>query len=214
MRSNFNLKQFLLEQDTKPRGAIESDVSVKQGTEDSKSRKSKHSLDEQIDSLILRYEAKSIREEEDSLMESLSMMSLGYLLREQEEAAAEDPAAADAAVPADTGMDMTATDTSSPTGSEAPAADKPGDQEVPDLNIDAFANRMVRLLNNAERLLDFKTVIVNRAKNFLDENYGDQHVSRFINILDEEFGIEAEEFEEDTKHDDKFAVGAKTGGAG
>ena len=26
--------------------------------------------------------------------------------------------------------------------------------------------------------------------------------------------IEAEEFEEDTKHDDKFAIGAKTGGGG
>ena len=202
MRNSFNLKRFLLEQDAKPRGAIESDVTVKQDTEDSKSRKSKHSLDEQIDSLILRYEAKSIRDEEDSLMESLAMMSLGYLLREQEE------------MGADTSMDMTATDTTSPTGSEAPAADKPGDQEVPNLNIDAFTNRMVRLLNNAERLLDFKTVIVNRAKNFLDENYGDEFVSRFINILDEEFGIEAEEFEEDTKHDDKFAIGAKTGGGG
>ncbi len=210
MRSNFNLKRFLLEQDAKPRGAIESDVTVKQDTEDSKSRKSKHSIDEQIDSLILRYEAKSIRVEEDSLMESLSMLSLGFLLREQEEVPAEDPAAA--AAPADTAPDLTATDTASPTGSEAPAADKPGDQEVPDINIDAFTNRMVRLLNNAERLLDFKTVIVNRAKNFLDENYGDEHVSRFISILDEEFGIEAEEFEEDTKHDDKFAVGAKTGG--
>ena len=57
MKNKFNLKKYLLEQDAKPRGAIENDVTVKQGTEDSKSRKSKHSLDEQIDSLIIRYEA-------------------------------------------------------------------------------------------------------------------------------------------------------------
>ena len=212
MKNKFNLKKYLLEQDAKPRGAIENDVTVKQGTEDSKSRKSKHSLDEQIDSLIIRYEAKSIREEEDSLMESLSMLSLGYLLREQDEIGGDTPpdAAADTTA---SGGDMTATDTSSPAGSEAPASSKPGDQEVPNINIDAFTNRMVRLLNNADRLLDFKTVIINRAKNFLDENYGDEYVSRFVNALDEEFGIEVEEFRVDNKHDDEFAVGAKTGGA-
>ena len=105
----------------------------------------------------------------------------------------------------------------SPTGSEAMNTKTPGEQEVPDLNIDAFASRTVRLINNPMNLLDIKTAILNRIKNFLDENYGDQFVNRYLEILENEFGIETEEFDiqdmEQTS-DDVFAVGANPGGAG
>ena len=53
---------YLFEQDSKPRGAPEKDVNV---SGDFKARKSKHSLDDQIDALILRYEVSSIVEKDD-----------------------------------------------------------------------------------------------------------------------------------------------------
>ena len=66
-----------------PEGAVQSDP-------EPKARKSDDSVDDQIDSLILLYEKRAIRDEEDRLMESLSGTSLKYLF-EQEEEVAEDP---------------------------------------------------------------------------------------------------------------------------
>ena len=66
-------------------------------------------------------------------------------------------------------------------------------------------------------LLDIKTAIVNRIKNFLDENYGDQFVNRYLEILENEFGIETEEFDEQDMEqttDDNFAIGANPAGSG
>ena len=125
-------------------------------------------------------------------------------MEQEEEAAAEEEAPAEEAG-------------TEPTGSEEMKATKPGKQIIPDLDIDAFASRTVRLINNPEALLDIKTAIVNRIKNFLDENYGDQFVTRYLSILEEEFGIETTEFDDqemEQTSDDTFAVGANPAGAG
>jgi hypothetical protein len=191
---------YLFEQDSKPRGAPEKDVNV---SGDFKARKSKHSLDDQIDALILRYEVSSIVEKDDvdGLMESLSRGSLKFLFEQDEEAAEE--------VEEETG--------SEPSGSETMTVSKPAEQIVPNLDIDAFAARSVRLINNPAALLDLKTVILNRVKNFLDENYGDEFVTRYLEVLENEFGIEIDEFDPQAMQktsNDVFAVGANPTGAG
>ncbi len=199
----------IFEQDEKPKGSPEEDVFIK--NDKLKARKSKHSVDDQIDALILRYEASSIREEdEDKLMESLYRSSLKFLFEQEEEAA-------EGGGEEGGGEEAGGEESATPTGSEAMTADKPGEQEVPDLNIDAFASRTVRLINNPMNLLDIKTAILNRIKNFLDENYGDQFVNRYLEILENEFGIETEEFDTqdmEQTSDDAFAIGANPAGAG
>ena len=67
---------------------------------------------------------------------------------------------------------------------------------------------------NHRQLLDVETVIINRTKNFLDENYGDKFVVRYLDILEEQFGISANEFEMTDIEDAPFAVGANPAGAG
>ena len=57
-------------------------------------------------------------------------------------------------------------------------------------------------------------IIDNRTKNFLDENYGDKFVVRYLDILDEQFGISAQQFEMTDVEDAPFAVGANPAGAG
>tara|TARA_Y100000592_G_C5445530_1_gene305809 strand:+ start:279 stop:908 length:630 start_codon:yes stop_codon:yes gene_type:complete len=198
----------IFEQEEKPKGSPEEDVFLK--SDKLKARKSKHSVDDQIDALILRYEASSIREEEDVLMESLYRSSLRFLFEQEEEAAAEEGGEGGEEAAGDE-------EAASPTGSEAMTTKAPGEQEVPDLNIDAFASRTVRLINNPMNLLDIKTAILNRIKNFLDENYGDQFVNRYLEVLENEFGIETEEFDTqdmEQTSDDSFAVGANPAGAG
>ena len=65
---------------------------------------------------------------------------------------------------------------------------------------------------NYRQLLDVENAIINRAKNFLDENYGDKFVVRYLDILDEQFGIAPKEFEMPYNEDQPFAVGANAAG--
>ena len=182
-----------------------------------KARKAPDSVDDQIDSLILRYEASSIREENktiDNLLErSLDNKNLKFLLEQEEDEVAEDPADA----VSDTGADddTEAPPDQDPTGSEKMSIDEPGQQLIPDLDMDAFAARTVRLIINHRNLLKMEEAIANRIKNFLDENYGDKYVQRYLDILENQFGISMEEFEDKkVVTDDNFAVGAYAGGTG
>lgn len=182
-----------------------------------KARKSLDSVDDQIDSLILRYEASSVRESSpDKLAESFFRQSLKYLLEQDEleaAAAAADDTAADTG-DAGTGDD-TPTDAPDPVGSEKMDAEEQGEQLIPDLDIDAFANRTTRLIANYKNLLRIEEVIINRIKNFLDENYGDKFVHRYVEILEEQYGMSVEEFSDQRQtKDDDFAVGAFAGGTG
>jgi hypothetical protein len=179
---------------------------------DVKARKALSSIDDQIDALILKYEASSIRDESivksDNLMErSLDTSSLEYLFEQEEEEVAAEEA------PAEEGGEEESAPV--PTGSEAMDVDEPGEEEVPDLDIDAFAMRTVRLIMNYKNLLRVEEAIVNRIKNFLDENYGENFVDRYVSILENEYGISMAEFASDREtEDEEFAVGAFAGGMG
>ena len=83
-------------------------------------------------------------------------------------------------------------------------------------DVDAFTNRVVRLIMNYKNLLRIEDAIINRAKNFLDENYGDQFVSKYLEILEKEHGLSAEEFAnvEYSADDESFGIGANPAGAG
>ena len=174
-------------------------------------RKADDSVDDQIDSLILMYEKESIRDEEDeieAINESLTRLSLRALLREQEEDTAAPPDEPVEEPPAEEEPEV------EPTGSEEISA-KPADkQKIPDLDIDKFTIDVARLDMNYKQLLDIEKAIINRTKNFLDENYGDTFVERFLNTLEEQFGLSIDEFDGEDVQDAPFAIGANPAGAG
>lgn len=185
-----------------------------QGSVEPKARKANDSVDDQIDSLILLYESKAIREDdEDLISESLIKKTLLALLREQEEPAApaEDAGSEEPAAPPEN-----TTPASEPSGSEAMGSEEPAEEDiVPDLDVDAFTRRVARLVMNHRHLLRIEDVIVNRAKNFLDENYGDAFVARYLDSLETQFGIEVSELpNEETIKDAPFSIGANPAGAG
>ena len=204
------LYDLLFEQEDKNVDTPESSLNATQT--DIKARKALDSVDDQIDGLILRYEASSVREESsDKLMESLIAKKLKFLFEQEEEVveeppAEEPPAEEEGAAPEET---------PSPEGSEKMTTDEPSDKLIPNLDIDAFAARTTRLIANYKSLLRIEEAIINRVKNFLDENYGDKFVQRYTEILEEQYGITLEEFEETRNiKDDDFAVGAFAGGTG
>lgn len=195
---------YLFEQDVD----IESNLDF---TEKAKSRKSKISVDSQIDALILMYEKVAIRDEQSIIQESLDKQNLSALLFEQEEEAADETA--DDPLADATGGEDDGGETPEPTGAEESQASEPAKDLIPDLDIDNFTKKVARLTMNHRSLLTVEQVILNRAKNFLDENYGDSFAKRFLESLDEQFGIEFEEFNQnDTEQ--PFAVGANSAGAG
>ena len=171
------------------------------------------SADDQIDSFILKFEKDSVENDDqdsESMNESFRSLSLKALLEQEEE---EDPVEDE--VEAEVTEEEPEADTPSdpePAGSEdqdaLPAESVP---KMP-LNIDAFTKRIARLAMNSEKLLDIKTVIINRAMNFLKDNYDDAHALEMKDILDAQF-----DFDLDGGKDipaAPFAAGANASGAG
>ena len=159
-----------------------------------KSRLARDSADDQIDSLLIKYENESIREEE-TLEESLHRNSLRFLLEQE----VVDPAA----------------DAEATTGSEMQDEDKAGEEEQANLDIDVFSSKVARLIMNYDHLLKIEAVILNRAVEFLKDNYDAEHAERFYAILEEQYDIEIDEdFIDDEGRPAPQGLGAYDGGSG
>ena len=218
------LKRILLEQEeTSPKesGVDTSEDPVQLREPKVRARPAKDSIDDQVDALILRYESASIRKE-PSLNESLKELNLRFLLEQDAEEEAVEPPAEEEAVeptaeeeqevepPAEEEQEV------EPTGSEEMTISKPADkQNIPDLDIDKFTMRVVRLVMNHSNLLNIEEAIINRTKNFLDENYGDVFVQQFLESLSGKYGLETSDYSNiPDVQDDNFAIGAFAGGTG
>tara|TARA_B100000700_G_scaffold320643_1_gene418310 strand:- start:530 stop:1171 length:642 start_codon:yes stop_codon:yes gene_type:complete len=206
-------KELLLKEDEAAQQADTPENPVALTTQNQLSRPAKDSVDDQIDALLLRYEKSSVREKSAiSIDESLKSLNLKFLIEQEEEADEIEAPDADTDTDTDTGDEA-----QDPSGSEDMTVSEPEDDVlVPDLDIDEFTNRVVRLVSNYENLLRVEEAVINRAKNFLDENYGDVFVNAFLENLRDKFGLETDEFadEDDRVDDDKYAVGAFAGGTG
>ena len=180
-----------------------------------KARPAADSVDDQIDALILRYESASIRKEA-SLNESLKNMNLRFLLEQEEEPPADEPPADEPPAAEPAADEPAAEETPDPSGSDDMTVTAPADdQNIPDLDVDKFTMRVVRLVNNYKNLLNIEESIINRTKTFLDENYGEVFVEEFLNNLSSKYGLDMNEFTDIPEvSDDNFAVGAFAGGTG
>ena len=112
--------------------------------------------------------------------------------------------------------DDEAESTDEPAGSEDMTVSEPAeDVEVPNLDVDKFTMKVVRLVKNFQNLLNIEEAIINRTKNFLDDNYGEAFVREFTDNLSQKYGLEVKEFDNiDDVSDENFAVGAFAGGTG
>ena len=164
-----------------------------------KSRLARDSVDDQIDSLLIKYESESIRQDdEDSVInESMYQKNLRTFLMEQEGAL--DPAA----------------DEETTTGSEVIDEKQPAEESTPNLDIDQFSSKIARLIMNYQKLLKVETAIVNRSAEFIKKNYDEEHIERFYAILEEQYDIEIEP--DFVDYDDRAipqGLGAYDGGSG
>jgi|TARA_Y100000310_G_scaffold190315_1_gene190227 hypothetical protein len=159
------------------------------------------SVDDQIDLFLMRFESESMTPEDqiEQMSESDMRLSLVNLLLEQP--AEEDPAEEEA--PEEP--------TEEPAAPEEEAEAEAEEPPKPPIDVDAFTKRVARLVMNNDVLLDIKSAIVNRAMNFLFENYDQAHADEMKDLLDVlDLGIEKEE----SPPERPFAVGAYAGGTG
>lgn len=170
-----------------------------------KTRLAKDSLDDQIDSLLIKYEMESIIDDEghsDFVNENMYNKFMKDLIVEQEEAL--DPAAEKAG---------------KTKGSERQEEDEEGEEKTPNIDIDVFTKKVARLIMNADKLLNVEQAILNRSEKFLRDNYNEEHIERFKTILEKQFDIESDlvfrNFKDNpTEHDAPQGFGAFAGGTG
>lgn len=99
-------------------------------------------------------------------------------------------------------------------GGAAPAAPAaPPVIDTPKMNMNNYTRAVARLINNYEALMDPKTTILNRAKEYIRVNYDEATATMFEQTMQEQFGISATREERDQR-DAPGAVGAIYGSPG
>lgn len=178
----------------------------------STTRLSLDSVDDQIDSYIIKYEAEAaeaLEKDEEMIFEALRSRSLYGLLYEQDEAPTDlftgdptqAPPADDEAPPPEDSSDMK---------SEL----KPAPLVKSPMDIDLFTKKLVRLVMNNKRMLDVESVIINRAILFLKKNYSQEYVDRLKEVLETQFDFNMDKEDIFYAPDAPGSEGKPTGGTG
>jgi hypothetical protein len=175
-------------------------------------RNANDSADDQIDSFLIKFEEDSIIAEEEELMESLSNMDLKIFLEQDNPAKDAEAAEGDEIGVAVDREESEPSKPQDPTGSERMGSEEGEDPPMLPIDVDTFTKKVARLVMNAETLLDVKTVIVNRALNYLTENYDEQHAKRMLETLDQQFDFNIDD--PGKPPEAPYAVGAYAGGTG
>lgn len=163
-----------------------------------KSRLSKDSVDDQIDSLLIKFESESYIDENDTINESFMSKTLKCLIKEQEEV-----------------LDPEAEELEKPVGSEEREEEKSSEPAKAKIDIDRFSSKIARLVMNFSKLLKVEAAIVNRAKNYLKEEYDEDYEERFLAILESQFDIQIDkEFPDYENPASPLGLGAYDAGSG
>jgi len=175
-------------------------------------RLSLDSVDDQIDSYIIKYEAEAAEastSDEEMIFEALKHRSMLGFLYEQDEA------------PTDL---FSGEPTSAAPSKEEPPAPEDSAEMKDDLepaplvktamDIDLFTKKLVRLVMNNKRMLDVESVIINRAILFLKKNYSQEYVDRMKEVLDTQFDFNMDDQDFFYAPDAPGSEGKPTGGTG
>jgi hypothetical protein len=172
-------------------------------------RLSLDSVDDQIDSYIIKFEAEAaeaVESEEEMIFEALKHRSLLGLLYEQDEAAT-DLFSGDPAAP------VSDDEAPEPEDSSEMKNDlKPAPLVKTAIDIDLFTKKLARLVMNNNRLLDVESVIINRAMLFLKKNYSQEYVDRMKEVLDTQFDFNMDDQDFLYAPDAPGSEGKPTGG--
>lgn len=181
------------------------------------------SLDQLVDKYLVRYEREAVPTEgpaeappsEAPIAESrMKLRQLVSFLLEQEapEPPAEEPPAEEP--PMDDAGAAPTDDTGEPAPSETPV------MNTPKINLNDFSRAVARLVNNYDALLNPKTIILNRAVEYIRTNYNELTAKQFQSIMEQNYGVQAtstDPSDDDSDFPTPYSGGAlisASGGAG
>lgn len=153
------------------------------------------SLDSQVDRYFGQYEAEAKTQKTEGL--DFRMMTRRFLYE-----AGDDEEGGDDDKPEDAAE-----------ASDVPAGE-PSKLSTDDIDVETFANDVVRLIDNYDSLLEVRSTLVRRAKNFLGKAYSNDVVELFMKTLREEHGLVPGESKEDADNEDFKAPAADRAGDG
>lgn len=171
-------------------------------------RLSKNSIDDQVDSILLRFESDCIVGDYTS-DEALGEARLFEAPEDDEQKPKPELGAPEGA--------------EDEKEKEADVAEKTGDQDdvkpdkesdplQPKIDLHKFAGKVSRLATNYDALLDMPIAIVNRARNYLEQNYSPAVAEEFAEIMERDFDIELEREPTGKPEEVPAAVGAAASG--
>ena len=82
-----------------------------------------------------------------------------------------------------------------------------------DIDLRDFAGNVARLVKNYQNLIDWESVILNKAESFVNNHYGEDTVKVLFDILEAEYGI-AKKIADEEPPEAPVAVGARGEGGG
>lgn len=158
------------------------------------------SLDQAVDKYLIQYERESIPTSE--VYESNNLNSLMGFLLEQEEEPVEDEAEEEdeggLELPGgdeDLGLDLGGDEEEpSPAGDDDTPAQEPV-VATPKINLQDFTRNLARLVNNSQALIDFQTLILNRAESYIKNNYDERTAKEMMGILENQWDLKPVEDE-------------------
>jgi hypothetical protein len=79
-----------------------------------------------------------------------------------------------------------------------------------DIDLKHFASETARLIKNYQNLIDWETVILNKAQKFIDNHYGPDTAKTLMSILEDEYQIvKKQSHEEEDTTSSPISVGAR-----
>jgi hypothetical protein len=99
-------------------------------------------------------------------------------------------------------------------GGDDVGAEEPTKLTLEDIDMDSFANSVVRLIENYDNLLEVRSTLARRAKNFLAKSYDESVVVEYERTLREDHGIVAGETKMDVDAEQFPAPAADRAGGG
>jgi hypothetical protein len=176
-------------------------------------RLSQSSVDDQIDAILLKYESDCIVSVEPMAMGEAYLLEAGEDDEEDKDAPANaTPKVPELGDPAEIAADKEVEAKTADKDDEQP--DVEADPLVPKIDLKMFAGKVSRLATNYDALLEMPKSIANRARNYLEQNYGKAIADEFAEIMERDFDIELEHEDPSEPRERPFAVGAAASGLG
>jgi hypothetical protein len=157
------------------------------------------SLDQAVDKFFVQYERESIPTSE--MYENVKYRNLSDIIVEQEEPPpAEEPGGDMDLGGLEGDLDLSLTpDTSTPAD-----GGKPPVMQTPKINLQDFARNVARLTNNVQSLIDLKTVILNRAEKYIQNNYDEITAKELMSILERSYDLSPVNTTSSSQSDEKY----------